>query len=222
MKTHIFSLSLFVCFLLMGTNVKAQVEEGSEKAPTAEQTFSLVYIAQDNSTPPAALEKNLKSAWNRSMLSGPTIFYLSRGREEPIIVKANFAENDNRDDFDGLLIPAINQNNIFSVDGSLDKQRLVELLHRNSYISDDGTPLYKETIFDFHVGQNFWTDSNNETVLAALFFELNIRKYLNDNFHFNVFCPYDVEYNEDAGPFGALNPDECQRFINLDRCYYNK
>lgn len=219
MKTHIFSLSFFVCFLMMGTNANAQEGGVVEEMPTTEQSFSLVYIAQDNSTPPAGLEKNLKSAWNRAMLNGPTIFFLSRGKENPIIVRANFVENDNRDDFDNVLIPAINQNNIFNVDGPHDKQCLLELLQQHSIIRNDGVPLYKETNFDFHVGQSFWTDSNNEAILAALFFELNIKKYIADNFHFHVFCPREVKYNEEDGPFGVLNPDDCQRYINLDRCY---
>ncbi len=210
---------LLILFIVSVTPVAAQ-DDGITTGPEASsQSFSLVYVAPDADMPVQEIEKKLQTAWNRAVQNGPTIFYLSQGREEPVIVKVNIEGDDNRVDYDNVLIPTINQGVAHSVDGPHDKQQLLNLLNQHPIWGEDGVPLYKETNFDFHVGQDFWTTGNNETIIAALFFELNIKKYIPENFHFNVFCPRSVTFNDDAGPFGALNPDDCRRNINLDRSY---
>ena len=209
---------LMALFITGACPMDAQ-ENMTEESASSTQSFSLVYIAQDESMPIQEIERKLRTAWNRSIQNGPTIFYLSRGREDPIIVKVNMEGEDNREKYDDELIPYIKQGIPHSVDGPHDKQQLMKLLQEYTVLNSDGTPLYKDTYFEFHVGQDFWTAGYNETVIAALFFELNIKKYITDNFHFNVFCPRSVKYNEDAGPFGLLNPDDCRRNINLDRSY---
>lgn len=215
LAVRLFMAALFMAF--SGT-MTAQDETPEQEPVTNAKSFSLVYIAQDSSMPIQEIEKKLLSAWNRGVQDGPTIFYLSRGREEPIIVKIN-TEDDNRSDYDEVLLPAIKQDIPYSVDGPHDKERILELLRENEIVNPDGTPRYEETYFDFHVGQDFWTAGYNETVIAALFFELSVKQHDADNFHFNVFCPRTIKYNEDAGPFGLLNPDDCRRNINLDRSY---
>ena len=221
-------LVLAMLVLCAGT-VVAQEETYEENMPAAPQSFSLVYIAQDESMPIQEMEKKLNAAWNRAT-QNPTIFYLSRGREEPIIVKVNTEEVANQDgfgeyiqrireEFDGKLIAAIKEGIPYSVDGASDKWKLLELLREHPIVTPEGTPLYNETFVDFHVGQDFWTAGFNESVIAALFFELNFKQFVADNFYFNVFCPRALNYDEDAGPFGYLNPDDCRRYINLDRSY---
>lgn len=212
-------VALLVVLLFLGGNiVKAQNDIIVEDSTTSAQSFSLVYIAQDASMPIEEIEKKLQTAWNRAVQSGPTIFYLSRGREEPIIVKIK-THDDNRADYDSLMIPAIYQGETYSVDGPQDKRNILKLLEEYPFVTNDGTPIYGETNFDFHVGQDFWTSDNNEAIIASLFFELDIRRFIADDFHFNVFCPRTLIYNEDVGPFGLFNPDDCRRYINLDRSY---
>lgn len=199
--------------------VVAQEDYTDEEQGTASQSFSLVYVAQDNDMPVPEIERKLDLAWNRAVLNGPTVFYLSRGLDDPIIMEVDMVNEDVRKNFEETIIAAVNQNVSYTADGRRDKQRLLDILQDHPVLSEDGTPLYKETNFDFHVGKDFWETGNNETVIAALFFELNIIKYIPDEFHFNVFCPRSVTYNEEMGPFGALNPDDCRRNINLERSY---
>lgn len=219
-KSRFMGVMFLACTLLVHyTPALAQdVVEETVTMP-ASQSFSFVYIAQDASMNIQEIEKKLQTAWNRGVIEGPTIFYLSRGMDDPIVVKVNIENDDNRKDFEEKLLPSINQDIGYSVDGNRDKQRILDLLGTYSFLSEDGSPLYKETNFDFHVGQDFWTAGNNEVVLAALFFELDIKKHIADEFHFNVFCPRTVTYNEDAGPFGVLNPDDCRRYVNMERSY---
>ena len=221
-KNHNFRQSsiILICTMLMSSmSSAAQENDDTSNSSMAAKTFSLVYVAQDETMPIPEMERKLKTAWNRAVMEGPTIFYLSRGLDDPIIVKVNIEDDDNRADFDNVLIPSINQDISYSVDGPRDKQRILELLFMHNFLDDDGTPLYKETNFDFHVGQDFWTAGNNEVLIASLFFELDIKKHIPDNFHFNVFCPRTVTYNNDIGPFGLLNLDDCRQYVNMDRSY---
>lgn len=224
-KSSLWSVIFLACMLFMhNISVIAQEEVEMEETTSsdvspASQSFSFVYIAQDATMSIQEIEKKLQAAWNRAVMEGPTIFYLSRGIDDPIIVKVNFEGEDNREDFDNKLMPSINQEISYSVDGTRDRQRILDLLNFHHFVSNDGAPLYKETNFDFHVGQDFWSAGNNEVVLAALFFDLDIKKHIGDEFHFNVFCPRTVTYDEDAGPFGILNPDDCRRYVNMDRSY---
>lgn len=218
-KSSLWAILLLVCTLLIHNTPAMAQEDSNEITTPASQTFSFVYIAQDATMSIQEIEKKLQTAWNRGVMEGPTIFYLSRGMDDPVVVKVNVEGDDNRADFENVLLPSINQDIAYSVDGPRDKKRILDLLNMHNFIADDGTPLFKETNFDFHVGQDFWTAGNNEVVLAALFFELDIKKHIADDFHFNVFCPRSVTYNEDAGPFGVLNPDDSRRYINMDRSY---
>ena len=221
-KNHNFrpcSVILVICAMLMSSMSSVAQDGDLAQSTTSSQSFNFVYIAQDETMPIPEMERKLKTAWNRAVMEGPTIFYLSRGLDDPIIVKVNIEGDDNRADFDNVLIPSINQDISYSVDGPRDKQRILELLFMHNFLDDDGTPLYRETNFDFHVGQDFWTAGNNEVLIASLFFELDIKKHIADNFHFNVFCPRTVSYNNDIGPFGLLNLDDCRQYVNMDRSY---
>lgn len=211
-------LLMIAMFITCSGPMVAQDETAEVEPETTAKSFSLVYIVQDPSMPVEEIERKLKSAWNRAVQDCRTIFYLSRGRDEPVIVRVN-TEDDNRADYDEVLIPAIEQAIPYSVDGPHDKEKILKLLNENEIVNPDGTPRYDETYFDFHVGQDFWTAGYNETFLAALFFELSIKQHDSDNFHFNVFCPRTLKYNEDEGPFGLLNPDDCRQNINLDKSY---
>ena len=219
-KSRFWSVMLLACTLFAHNNpALAQDDVEETVAMPASQSFSFVYIAQDATMNIQEIEKKLQTAWNRGVMEGPTIFYLSRGMDDPIVVKVNVEGDDNRADYESKLLPSINQDIAYSVDGVRDKQGILDLLGMYNFLSEDGMPLYKETNFDFHVGQDFWTAGNNEAVLAALFFELDIKKHIADEFHFNVFCPRTVTYNEDEGPFGILNPDDSRRYVNMDRSY---
>lgn len=210
--------TLLVLLFMCNVSLYAQDEEPSK-------TFHFVYIAQGGyeEMPVESLKKNLEAAWTSTM-NGPVIIYLSRGIEEPVILKANIDEDFDpeqaRQIFENKILDRLNDG-VYSVDGNYDKNNILKLLKENDFIDQNGQPKYVETIFDFHVGQDYWDSQCNESVLASLFFELNIAKYMEQNkgFHFNVFCSRTAKFNQESA-FGSLNPDDCLKYINLDRSKY--
>lgn len=212
------SISALILLLFMGNgSLYAQDEDVS-------QTFHFVYIAQGGyeEMPVESLKRNLEVAW-ASTMNGPVIIYLSRGIEEPVILKANTEENFDPEQarltFEKNILDRLNDG-VYSIDGNYDKNNILELLRETDFVDQNGIPKYYETTFDFHVGQDYWDSLNNESVLASLFFELNIAKYMEQNqgFHFNVFCPRNINFKQESA-FGSLNPDDCLKYINLDRKY---
>jgi len=212
MKRSFFILA-FLC-LTMGFSMPMSAQDD---VPTSKQTYRFVYVALDTSIPLQALLKDLQDAYNHALLEGPAIFYLANG-SDPIVVKVNLSD-DNRDDFDGRLMNWLRQNTASSVDGLFDKNRIQELLQNDNFINEEKNLIYGNVDFEFHVGQSFWTMSNNEVLIASLFFELDLSYYLaNDRFSFNVICPRSIEIDERA-PFGVLNPDNINEIINLRKNY---
>ncbi|MBR0048664.1 MAG: hypothetical protein IJP74_04995 [Prevotella sp.] len=214
MKRLSLIFTLLCLALLSSTPTMAQDE--AETTPS-KQTFRFVYTAMDPSIPLQALLKDLQDAYNHALLEGPAIFYLANG-SEPIIVKVNMSD-DNRDDFEERLLNWLRQNTSSSVDGSYDKQRILELLKEYNFVDNERNLIYGSTYFVFNVGQSFWTMSNNEVLIAAMYFELDLSFYLaNDRFRFNVICPRSIEIDEN-NPFGILNPDNINETINVRKNY---
>ena len=214
MKRLSFFFSLFC--LLLAVNMPVMAQDEVDATPS-KQTFRFVYTAMDTSIPLQALLKDLQDAYNHALLEGPAIFYLANG-SEPIIVKVNTSD-DNRDDFEGKLLKWLKQNTSSTVDGSYDKCKILELLSENNYVDNERNLIYGNTGFEFHVGQSFWNMTNNEVLIAELFFELDLSFFLaNDSFSFNVICPRSIEIDE-KHPFGVLNPDNINESINLRKNY---
>lgn len=211
MKRIFLFFSLFSTLLLSSTSLMAQVEDESPE----QQTFSFVYVALDNSMSVQMLTEQLRDAYNHAIMEGPTIFYFSRG-SEPIIVRVNLPD-DNRNDFEDLILAKVREQENSSVDGGYDKVQILKLLQEHNFIDESCHTIYGRTDFRLYVGQSFWTMSNHEAMIAPLYFELDIANFISDeNFNFNVYCPRNIEFNNNA-PFGILNPDGINDDIRLNK-----
>lgn len=205
--TIISRISMFVLVMLCGfaTSVTAQENDPNK-------SFRLVYVAQDSSMPLEHLLETLRDAYNHAMVEGPTIFYLANGNA-PIVVKVN-VKDDNRDDFEQKLLPSLQENVSRSVYGRVDKENIIKLLDEANFLDDTGELFHRANDLEFHVGENFFSMGNNEALIGALFFELNLSRYMgNGTFNINVFCPRSVD--EGINVFGVLNPDGVNQKVFL-------
>lgn len=211
---------LSIVLLAYATPAIAQDDEeviATQEIDASQQMFSFVYIAWDRSMSMQTLLDNMRDAYNHALVDGPTIFYLSCG-SQPIIVRVN-TPDDNRDMYEQELLDNLRQQIDYSVDGIYDKQRIHELLRENNFVDENGNLVYKRTDFAFHVGQKFWDMANNETLIAALFFELDLGSYLSgESFGVNVYCPRALDI-DGKYPFGKLNPDDVNERIRIRKIY---
>ena len=191
--------------------------EDSDLSQTSgnKQTFRFVYIAPDNNMSQQQLLADLNNHRNYVVLEGsPAIFYLV-SNNDPLIVKFNMS-GDNSDEFENQLLYNLRQTMSWSVDANFDRQKILSLFRQYDFIDNSGELVFDKVEFDFHVGKTFWDRGNNEAVIAALFFELNAAKYLDENrMQFNVFfrCPPSKGTYDGEKPFGEMNLDDINSLI---------
>ncbi len=200
MKHLFISLFIIVSLLTCFSNiVSAQNDDKSR------QTYRFVYVTSDAATTSVqALNERLKNTYNHALLDGPAIFYLADG-DSPHIVKINM-EGENKEDFENKFLPLLNST--LNIDGIADRKRIEKMISEFDFLNEDGIMSYKETIFEFYVGPTFWSNRFNELLIGNLYFDLNIKSFIDKpSFFFNVFCPTSMDGIDNKAPFGELNPD---------------
>ena len=143
-KMHSTAMVAFLLLLMTFSviSMKAQDIEETSTDVTPEQSFSFVYIAQGNGEemPIQEMERKLETSWS-AIQRGPVIFYLSRGMDTPMILKANMDEyadlEKEREKFDEM-IASLREGIQYSVDGAHDKQRILELLQEHDFVNEKG------------------------------------------------------------------------------------
>ena len=211
-------VALSMLMLICGTfTAVAQEEMEDDNNPKKEQTFRFVYVAPDNPMSKETLLNDLKDVYENTVKSGsPTIFYLANGKK-PIIVEFNTGMN-NQDDYEIKFVQQINTNKSWIVDIS-DRQRIRELLLQHGIFDSEGQLAYGRTEVYFHVGKEFWEGRRNETIIGALYFDLDAAKYKGKDalFQYNVYfyCPPAMNNYKWDKPFGDLNPDGINDAVNV-------
>lgn len=208
-------------FLLMVASASAVAQTDKK-----EQSFRFVYIATDMSVDKKTLRDALKPLRDDAEVkSTATVFYLSNG-SDPVIVEFNMNyESESQKEsllansigmYDSKLIYSINNNLSQPAEADFDRSKVKELLSKYGVINEEGQSNYKDFFMDFHVGKRFWDMHRNESIIGALYFDLDFSKYYGNNdyqFVVNFYCPPAMDkYNHDKS-FGDLNPDDMNRKV---------
>ena len=163
-------LMFFLGVFFLGLNLNAQ-EQGTEEE-NQYKSFSLVYIDHEAADAVDVISQRLRDMKDDAdQYNNSYIFYLANG-EQPIIVKYNMGE-DATEDFNNLL-GELNNAIFHSVDPNTDMKNLMDLFNQYDFVDEKGNPKYYSTIMDFYVGADFWTLGYNESILANLYFLLDV------------------------------------------------
>lgn len=224
MKTRLLILSLLLaglCLPLMAqddeTSDVTQFEnEGADDQATIEkQIFRFIYVAPDANMSQQQLIAALNDHRNHIVSDeSPAIFYLPSA-EQPLVVKFNM-DGSNEDDFEGQLMYNLRETMSWPVNANFDRKKIMELLTEYDFMDSDGNFKYEKVELNFHAGKTFWDRGNNEAIIAALFFELNAAKYIeNGKMQFNVFfrCPPSKGSLDREKPFGDMNLDDINQRV---------
>lgn len=201
MKRIVFSLIFVMASIFISS---AQNNEGAK-----EKDLTIVYIAHTTDVPLAKLVNMLEERYRGGVqFSNDVIFYLSNGTE-PLIVMVNTAE-DNNGDFEPMIIDELWAKRSHDVDPYTDVSNLIDLINKNDFVDADGKLKYLSVTFDFFVSEEFWTMKFNESIIAKLYFALDINgiKKNNPDLFFNVYRPSEIELKYENGkPFGLKDLD---------------
>lgn len=111
-----------------------------------------------------------------------TYFYLANA-ESPLILKV---DRDKQNEFEEFRY-AINSQLKHNVWPEVDIQKILELLQEDDFINDFGEPRYDFFTLNFYTTPSFWSYSYNETLIARLFWDLDLAS--KSNFQMNIYHP---------------------------------
>ncbi len=146
------------------------------------QTLTFVYISHDVNTDTQTLVARLKELF-KDTINYPdmraTIFYLTNG-DNPIVVRVNLPD-DNRKDFDRIIY-SLQNSRFHEVSPMTDLERIVQEFNENDILTDDGRRVYKNVDWIYYINSTFWKLHNNESVIAKLFFVMDMGQMIRDKY----------------------------------------
>lgn len=204
---YLFLAALLVAFALP---TKAQ-----ERTALNEQRLKIVYVAFDEDMDRDKLLKILREPEGDE----PTVFY-SAYNEKPKVVKFNLGGDTqkSKDDFEKVFLYDLKRAKTAPINTEFDRKAIMAIIEEADLIDASGNFNYAKLEIDFHVGPSFWGRGCNETLIAALFFELNAAEYIEEGrMQFNVYyrCPNGKRNFDNVIPFGQLNLDNINKLVSV-------
>ena len=168
------------------------------------QDFEFYYISHDRTTPVDDLCDRLEYIYENALgdESYAVIFYLPN-YDEHIEVRINL-EDDNRDDF-SILVRELREKDAHENYAYHDYESIMKLINKYDFIDEEGNRQYSSVLFCWYVTPYFWDWGCNESLIARLYFTLELDKY-RDNVSTQIWhAQYDGLQVDERNPFGNKN-----------------
>lgn len=168
------------------------------------QTLEFYYIAHDRSVPVEELIDRLEYTYENALMydNNAVIFYFPNF-DDHIEVIVNLP-GDNRDEFDKILIE-LRDKGAHDNYAVYDYDAIMSLISRYDFLTEEGEYKYSSVTFCWYVTPSFWLWNCNESLIAKLYFTLELDKY-RDNVSTHIWYPQDSEFQVDKKhPFGTKN-----------------
>lgn len=177
------------------------------------KSLDFIYIVHDHDTPVNTLCDRLTKVYENALddEDRAVIFYLSNA-DNPHIVKVNL-QNDNPDDF-STIISELHYRTSHEVSVSADIETIPAIFDECDFIDKQGNPAYTSFELTYYVTPDFWKMRYNESIIANLYFILDLDKLPKTYFKMRIWhsesdgLAYDKEH-----PFGLK--DLCKDFNML-------
>lgn len=170
------------------------------------ESYSFYYIAHDRETPVGTLCRKLQDVYNSALEYGNAVtFYLPNG-SEPIIVSVNTKE-ENHQDFPNI-IKELQEKVSNEIYPDKDIEMIAGYFRDHPFINENDQLKYNEVSFYFYVTPLFWTMNFNESVIATLYWALDIKKLTSEKeVYMYVFSPKSNPIEVEEHAFGLMNCD---------------
>ena len=168
------------------------------------QDFEFYYISHDRTSPVDDLCDRLEYIYENALgdESYAVIFYLPN-YDEHIEVRINL-EDDNRDDFK-ILVRELREKDAHENYAYHDYESIMKLINKYDFIDEEGNRQYSSVLFCWYVTPYFWDWGCNESLIARLYFTLELDKYRG---YVNTqiwHAQYDDLQVDERNPFGNKN-----------------
>lgn len=145
-------------------------------ASAQSQSLEFFYISHDRMTPVNDLCVRLTDVYNDALKYDDyaVIFYLPNG-DTPLVVKVNL-EGDNRGDFNKI-IGELQSRLAHDIYTYVDLNVITDIFNTHDFITESGDPRFNSVLFCWYVNTDFWALGYNESLIAKLYFCLDLDKY---------------------------------------------
>lgn len=168
------------------------------------QDFEFYYISHDRTTPVDDLCDRLEYIYENALgdESYAVVFYLPN-YDEHIEVRINL-EDDNRDDFK-ILVRELREKDAHENYAYHDYESIMKLINKYDFIDEEGNRQYSSVLFCWYVTPYFWDWGCNESLIARIYFTLELDKYRGYVSTQIWHAQYDGLQVDERNPFGNKN-----------------
>ena len=168
-------------------------------------SLEFIYVAHDRSTPVNALCERLTEIYDYAVQdeSQSVIFYLANA-DAPRIVRMNLP-GDNRDALADLM-GELRYKSAHEIYPDVDQEEIVRLFDEVDFLTDTGRPSFTSFKMTWYANPTFWSLGYNESLIARLFFTLDLGSLPGSYFNMEVWHARNdgLKYDEEL-PFGPKN-----------------
>lgn len=167
--------------------------------------LNFIYIAHDHSTPVDKLCDRLSDLYQTAKYEKDiaVIFYLPNS-DEPKVVKMNLP-GENPDDFPDILGELI-QKSSHEVFPEVDIEKIPSIFNETDFVDAFGNPQFASFNITYYINPTFWMLGYNESIIAKLYFTLELDKLPKSYFKMQIWHSKDDGLIVDEKqPFGTKN-----------------
>jgi len=174
-------------------------------AQKVNKDFYFVYIAHDRTTPVQRLSRILQEMYDDAVKYGHAcVFYLANN-QSPNIVCVNIG-NDNRKDFGAMIIGELQNKPSHDISPRFDLETIVNVFNQDDFLLNIQELKYTSVTWNFYTSEWFWNGGYNESLMASLYWIMEVDKMQELDFYFNVYHSEDDELEVDETLlFGVKN-----------------
>lgn len=98
-----------------------------------------------------------------------------------------------------------------------DRQKIVGLFDEYNILNSENKITYGNVRLEFYLTPEFWQMGYNESIIAPIYFALNVPELLKQNFYFDIYVdPDNIPKYEKTAPFGLYNFEDINRKLSID------
>lgn len=185
----------------------------------ANRNLRVIFIDHEPSTPSSTIIAHIRKLRAQALENDHALIFYMPNDQNPFVSLVNIpdpqGERDSQEAFDriceALNLPSHNKEPWF------DRKTFANLVLKDFPILDDKANLtFASVRMEFYLTSEFWKLGYNESIIAPLFFSMNVPELLKKEFNFDVYInPEDAPVYPAGQPFGKKNLGGINKYVSL-------
>lgn len=184
--------------------------------------IKIIFIDHEPSLRVSDVITQLREIRTQALENDHAVIFYMPNNQEPYISMTNVGDKDDAratDDAFGDLCYALNQPS-HNKDAYFDRKRFVDLFSEFNIIQPDGTIGFRNVRVEFWLTDEFWQLGYNESILAPIYFALDVPKLIEQEFVFDAFLEIQtLKKINQKYPFGPKNLSQINK-MGVNEYYF--